>query len=70
MMSSIHSLRVVRNTLFMASLLPGYHAPPNPIHYHILRLMTNPPMALCYPSASGQSVWLPASRLLKNAEFE
>jgi hypothetical protein len=20
----------------------GYHAPPNPIHYHILRLMTEP----------------------------
>ena len=37
----------------------GYHAPPNPIHYHILRLMTNPPMVLCYPSASGQPNWMP-----------
>jgi hypothetical protein len=43
MMNSIHTLLSENHpcTLFMASLHPGYHAPPNPIHYHILRLTTN-----------------------------
>jgi hypothetical protein len=42
MMNSVHSLLSENHpcTLFMASLLPGYHAPPNPIH-HILGLTTN-----------------------------
>ena len=43
MMNSTHSLLSENHpwTLFMASLLPATHAPPNPIHYHILRLITN-----------------------------
>src|SRR5262245_21183380 len=37
MMNSIHSLLSENHpcTLFMASLHPGYHALPNPTHYHI-----------------------------------
>jgi hypothetical protein len=62
MMNSIHALLSENHpcTLFMVSLPSGYHAPPNPIHYHILRLMTNPPVVACYASVSGQS---PSHRL-------
>src|SRR5262245_19651768 len=39
MMNSTHALLSENHpcTLFMVSLHPGYHDPPNSIHYHILR---------------------------------
>src|SRR5262245_44841032 len=63
MMNSIHALLSENHpcTLFMVSLHPGYHDPPDPIHYHIYGLMTEARGGvLCSPlaaSPTGSPSW-------------
>src|SRR5262249_59530734 len=57
MMNSTHTLLSENHpcTLFMVSLHPGYHDPPNSIHYRILRFDDGAALGGVLSSASGQS---------------
>src|SRR5215475_979952 len=67
MMNSIHDLLSENHpcTLFMVSLHPGYHDPPNSTHYiinHILLFDDGAAPGGVLSSVSGQSDWSPSWR--------